>query len=169
MSRDESRAVWLLALGQMLIYAGIYYAFPALLPDLEAATGWSKGDLALGPTLSFLMMATMAPLTGRFIDQGHAAVMLVALPVVAVQGAGFGLMSIMRPMLVAEVLGRRGFGSISGAAAVSSILASAAAPSIGAFLLDHVGAGAIFASLILFSALSLAMAMVLIRSRSLEA
>lgn len=393
MSRDESLAVWLLALGQMLIYAGIYYGFPALLPDLEAATGWTKGDLALGPTLSFLMMAALAPLTGRFIDRGHAAVMLVGLPVVvavgvgmlsivqtrwqwwavwavigiaqsgclyesvfafltrrlgaqarlgitqitlvaglsgtmtfplghwlgstfggqkaffgfavltlfgtvplnilamrlmrgpevaravednrgalrgalrrpafwgiaaifaligldhgilltfvlalfqergvskewamvaasclgpaqlvgrmvlvvggarmdngtvtkvalamvsfaavilalagmapvlvflvvAIQGAGIGLMSIMRPMLVADVLGRRGFGSVSGAAAVSSILASAAAPSFGAFLLDHIGAGAIFASLILFSASGLAMAMVLIRAKPLAA
>ena len=32
-------AVWLLALGQTLIYAGSYYAFPALLPDLLAETG----------------------------------------------------------------------------------------------------------------------------------
>jgi hypothetical protein len=41
-------AVWLLALGQTLIYAGCYYSFPALLPDLEAATGWTKAELALG-------------------------------------------------------------------------------------------------------------------------
>lgn len=391
MSREESLAVWLLALGQMLIYGGVYYAFPALLPDLEAATGWSKSDLALGPTLSFLVMAGLAPLAGRLIDHGRGAVMLVVLPVlvaagvallsvvqtrwqwwsvwamigvvqsgclyesvfalltrrlgplarigitritlvaglsgtmtfplghwlgstyggqqaffgfavltalgtvplnslamymmrrpevarvvednrgalrsalrrpafwgiaaifaligmdhgilltfilelfqqrgvskewatvaaaclgpaqlagrmvlvlggarianstvtlvsicllvasavllalaglapflvfgvVAVQGAGIGLMSIMRPMLVADVLGRRGFGSISGAAAASSILASAAAPSFGAFLLDHVGAGAIFASLIVLSASGLAVALVLIRPRRL--
>ena len=50
-------AVWLLALGQTLIYAGCYYSFPALLPDLEAATGWTKAELALGPTLAFLIMA----------------------------------------------------------------------------------------------------------------
>ena len=29
-------AVWLLAIGQTLTYAGVYYNFPALLPELEA-------------------------------------------------------------------------------------------------------------------------------------
>ena len=37
----QAAAVWLLALGQTLTYAGVYYAFPALLPEIEAATGWS--------------------------------------------------------------------------------------------------------------------------------
>jgi MFS family permease len=54
------------------------------------------------------------------------------------QGAGIGLISILRPVLVAEILGRRGFGAISGAVAVAPILASAAAPSVGAGLL-HLG------------------------------
>ena len=57
--------VWLLALGQTLTYAGAYYAFPALLPDLQAATGWSVAELAAGPTLAFLVMAVLMPLTGR--------------------------------------------------------------------------------------------------------
>jgi len=39
---EESSAVWLLALGLLLIYAGSYYAFPALLPMLEAETGWGN-------------------------------------------------------------------------------------------------------------------------------
>ena len=49
----ENAAVWLLGLGQTLTYAGVFYAFPAILPELEAATGWSKAELALGPTLGF--------------------------------------------------------------------------------------------------------------------
>ena len=72
MSRNESLAVWALALGLFLIYAGVFYAFPALLPDLEAGTGWSKADLALGPTLSYLVMAALTPLTGRVIDRGQS-------------------------------------------------------------------------------------------------
>lgn len=393
MTRQESVAVWLLALGLLLIYAGVYYAFPAVLPELQAETGWNKADLALGPTLSYLVMAAMTPLTGRVIDRGHGGAMLVIFPlmaalgvaalafvqtraawwavwavlgvaqagclyestfalltrrmaehartaitritlvaglsgtmtfplghwlaqsfggqraylgfavltllgtvplnlvavwllrgpevarvvedrsgalraalrrpafwgiaavfalvglnhgilityilplleergidrawatvaaasigpaqlagrmilvvggarisnglvtkvglgmmvlaacllalaglapglvfvVVAVQGAGVGLMSIMRPMLIAEVLGRRGFGAISGAVAVSPILASAGAPVLGAFLLDHAGAGAIYLSLIVFAVLGFGLALILLRKRPLLA
>ena len=392
MNRDESIGVWLLALGLLLIYAGIYYAFPALLPELQAETGWTKGDLALGPTLSYIVMAALTPLTGRVIDRGYGAALIITCPVlaalsvgalafvqtrwqwwsvwavigiaqsgclyesifalltrqlgshartgivritlvaglsgtmtfplghwlantfggqqaylafglltlfgtiplnilamkrlrgpevarvvedhsgalrealrrpafwgiaaifaliwldhgmlltyilplfqergvsrawatvaaaclgpaqlagrmvlvlggsrianatatkvalsmvilaacllwvagaapdlvflvVAVQGAGIGLMSIMRPMLIADVLGRRGFGAISGAAAVSPILATAAAPSLGAFLLDWAGAGAIYSCLIAFAVLGLVIAVVLTRTRPVQ-
>lgn len=85
-------AVWLLALGQTLIYAGCYYSFPALLPDLVAATGWTKGELALGPTLAFLVMAGLTPFTGRLVDRGLGGEMLVWLPVLCALGvAGLGL------------------------------------------------------------------------------
>lgn len=76
-------AVGLLAIGQTLTYGGVYYAFPAILPDLEAATGWSKATLALGPTLSYLLMALVTPLTGRLVDRGLGGEMLAFLPVPA--------------------------------------------------------------------------------------
>jgi MFS family permease len=85
-------AVWLLALGQTLIYAGCYYSFPALLPDLEAATGWTKAELALGPTLAFLIMAGLTPFTGRLVDRGLGGEMLIWLPGLCALGvAGLGL------------------------------------------------------------------------------
>lgn len=85
-------AVWLLALGQTLIYAGCYYSFPALLPDLEAATGWTKAELALGPTLAFLIMAGLTPFTGRLVDRGFGGEMLIWAPVLAALGvAALGL------------------------------------------------------------------------------
>ena len=91
-SEKGGAAVWLLALGQTLIYAGCYYAFPALLPDLEAATGWTKGELALGPTLAFLIMAGLTPLTGRLVDRGLGGEMLIWLPGLSALGvAGLGL------------------------------------------------------------------------------
>ncbi|MCY1127944.1 MFS transporter [Frigidibacter sp. RF13] len=76
-------AVGLLAVGQTLTYGGVYYAFPAILPDLEAATGWSKATLALGPTLAMLLMAIFTPLTGRLVDRGLGGEMLAFLPVPA--------------------------------------------------------------------------------------
>ncbi len=386
MTRDQARAVWALALGLLVIYAGVFYAYPAMLPDLLAETGWSKATLALGPTLGSLVMAALTPLTGRVIDRGQGARMVIAMPllavvcvgglgfvtqpwqwwalwalmgvaeagclyettfamlarhlgpnarqgitritlvagfsgtmtfplahllagalggqraylvfaamtlvltvplniyamrrlgrgerpkqeaakgalraalkrwefwgiagifaliwldhgilltyilplfeergiarevaawaaaalgpaqlagrlvlvvgggkisnrmatrvalsavglaavlliaagaapwlvfvVVAVQGAGVGLMSIMRPMLVAEVLGRRGFGAVSGASAVSPILATAAAPSLGAVLLDGFGTGAVYAALLGFAAGALVLAVFVTR------
>ena len=82
----ERGAVWLLAIGQTLTYAGVYYNFPALLPELEAATGWTKGQLAAGPTLAFLVMAVLTPFTGRLVDRGWGGEMLVWLPVGAAAG-----------------------------------------------------------------------------------
>lgn len=88
MTKAESLAVWLLAAGLLLIYAGLYYAFPALLPELLAETGWSKADLALGPTLSYLVMAALTPMTGRVVDSGHGGRMITVLPVLGALGVG---------------------------------------------------------------------------------
>jgi MFS family permease len=85
-------AVWLLAIGQTLIYAGCYYSFPALLPDLELATGWDKATLAFGPTLGFLIMAGLTVVSGRLVDRGLGGEMLIWGPLavtLGVVGLGF--------------------------------------------------------------------------------
>ncbi|WP_426038225.1 MFS transporter [Cypionkella sp. TWP1-2-1b2] len=90
--QGQAAAVWLLALGQTLTYAGVYYAFPALLPDLRAATGWSVAELAFGPTLGFLVMAALTPFSGRWVDRGWGGEMLTYAPIFAALGvAGLGL------------------------------------------------------------------------------
>ena len=81
----------------------------------------------------------------------------------ALQGAGAGLMSILRPVLVADILGRRGFGTISGAVAVAPILASAAAPSAGAILLAGGGGGLVYVSCLMLALASFAIGLVLLR------
>ena len=82
----QGRAVWALALGQTLTYATLYYGFAALLPYLEEATGWTKAQLAAGPTLAFLVTAVLTPLTGRLVDRGLGGEMLVILPAVGAGG-----------------------------------------------------------------------------------
>ena len=72
-------------------------------------------------------------------------------------------MSILRPVLVLDVLGRRGFGAVSGAAAVAPILASAAAPSVGAVMLDHGGPGLVYASCLTMAVAGLAIGLYLER------
>jgi hypothetical protein len=75
-------------------------------------------------------------------------------------------MSILRPVLIAEVLGRDGFGMISGAVAVAPILASAAAPSVGAGLLALGGPGLVYAVCLGLAVLGLAlMALLVVRGR----
>lgn len=79
----QRRAVALLAIGQTMTYSGLYYSFPATLPDIEAATGWTKAALALGPSLALLLMAVFSPLTGRLVDRGYGGELLAFLPVPA--------------------------------------------------------------------------------------
>jgi hypothetical protein len=75
-------------------------------------------------------------------------------------------MSILRPLLIADILGRQGFGAISGAAAVAPILASAAAPSVGAALLALGGPGLVYAVCLGLAVAGLAlMAGLLVRHR----
>lgn len=50
------------------------------------------------------------------------------------QGASIGLVSVLRPVLCAEVLGRRGFGAITGVIAIFPLLSTAAAPVLGALI-----------------------------------
>ena len=80
--QDDSRptpdavAIWLLAIGQTLGFAALLYIFAALVVTWEQATGWSKAQLALGPTLSILVSATLAPIMGRLVDRGFGAELL---------------------------------------------------------------------------------------------
>lgn len=83
MTAGAKAGVWLLAVGQLLVYAGVHYSFAALLPDLLQFTGWSKAQLAAGPTLAFLVTAGLTPVTGRLVDRGYSAQLLVGLPVLA--------------------------------------------------------------------------------------
>ena len=78
------------------------------------------------------------------------------------QGAGAGILSILRPVLTVDHLGRRGFGAISGAIAVAPILATAAGPSIGAVTLG-LGVGPTLAVALALAGLALVLALALTR------
>jgi MFS family permease len=69
-------AILLLAAGQTLIWAAVYYSFAALMPAWLAETGWSEAELALGLSLALLVAAALAPLTGRLIDSGRGPALL---------------------------------------------------------------------------------------------
>jgi predicted MFS family arabinose efflux permease len=68
----------LLAIAQTLIWACIYYSFPALLLHWEASLGWSRADLTGAITLAIFMSAFCSPLYGRLIDAGRGAQMMTS-------------------------------------------------------------------------------------------
>lgn len=126
----DALAVWLLAVGQTLTYAALYYSFAALLPDLEAATGWSKAQLAAGPTLGFLLTAVLTPFTGRLVDRGWGGELLIYTPVLG----------------AAALVGLGVVGSIAGWLALWAVVGVAQAGSLYetcfAFLTRRLGTGA---------------------------
>jgi len=65
---------------------------------------------------------------------------------VVFQGAGFGMTSILRPVLIAELLGRRKFGAIAGVLAVPFLVFFALAPSIAGLLWGVGGYSAVIAA-----------------------
>jgi MFS family permease len=72
----KDRAIIYLAIAQTLVWAGLYYVFPALLVRWEQSFGWSKADLTGAITLAIFVSAFVAPLAGRLIDSGKGALMM---------------------------------------------------------------------------------------------
>lgn len=69
-------AILLLAVAQTIVWAGVYYLFPALLLRWEADLGWSKPALTGAMTAAVAVSAIAAPLAGRLIDRGHGRALL---------------------------------------------------------------------------------------------
>ncbi len=72
------RGVIMLAIGETLVWAGLFYSFAALLYTWESTLGWSKGELTIAFTLAVLASALSAPVSGRLIDRGLGRVLLGA-------------------------------------------------------------------------------------------
>jgi MFS family permease len=69
--------VWLLATGQTLSYACLFYSFAALILSLEADLGWDKRLFAMGPMLAIGVSAVLAPVLGRQVDNGYGQALLI--------------------------------------------------------------------------------------------
>ncbi len=142
---------------------------------LELAAAVALGAL-IGPSQ---VAARVVELTfGRFYHPLWtmlAAVSLVAVgifllwvdyPIIAaaliVYGAGNGIMSITRGSVPLVLFGSSRFPILMGRLALPSLLAMAAAPTIGALLIDAGGAPLTFATLLLLSALNVVLAAILV-------
>ncbi|MEM7499162.1 MAG: MFS transporter, partial [Pseudomonadota bacterium] len=80
---------------------------------------------------SAMLVATLCLLAAGLVAD---ATLIFLTAFVLLQGAGYGVMSIMRPVRTQELLGDKDFGAISGALALPYLLAGAAAPFAGALL-----------------------------------
>jgi len=72
----KDRSILLLAIAQTLIWACIYYSFPALLLHWEISLGWSRADLTAAIALAVLISAFASPFSGRLIDAGKGPMMM---------------------------------------------------------------------------------------------
>lgn len=86
----------MLATGQTLGYACLFYSFAALILSLEADLGWDKRLFALGPMVAIGVSAVLAPLMGRWVDAGKGQALLVG-------GAALGGLALMGLALVHAV------------------------------------------------------------------
>ncbi len=75
-SKGDSTAIWMLAIGETLGWASLFYIYGALLVWIEADTGWSRASLAIGLTLALLVSALTVGMAGRMVDRGLGAELL---------------------------------------------------------------------------------------------
>ncbi|RMA43970.1 MFS transporter [Rhodophyticola porphyridii] len=98
--------------------------------------------MAAGNRMSALRIAQIAMATLAFGALMMAAAGWVAALVLAfgvLQGAGYGVVGIMRPVVTRDILGQRDFGAVSGAVSLPSLFLFALAPFLGAVLFDLAG------------------------------
>lgn len=68
--------ILLLAAGETLIWAALFYVFATLLLEWERGLGWAKTDLTLGFSIAIATAALTSPFSGRLIDNGHGRFVL---------------------------------------------------------------------------------------------
>ena len=86
-----SPAILFLAFGQTLVWACLYYIFPAMLLKWENALEWNKVDLTLGITLALFTSAIFSPVAGKIIDKNKGNLLLFISAVIG--GSGLLLLS----------------------------------------------------------------------------
>ncbi len=88
----KQRSIWYLAIAETLVWAGMFYSFPALILHWETDLNWTKTQLSATFTTSLIVSAFAAPLAGHLIDRGYGRMMLVSSALIGgitVAGLGF--------------------------------------------------------------------------------
>ena len=69
-------AVYCLAVAQTLVWAALFYSFPAMLLRWETELGWSKTELTAAFSAAAAVSALVSPVAGRMIDLGRGPLLL---------------------------------------------------------------------------------------------
>ena len=85
-------------------------------------------------TLVIASACYIAMATAAISLLGSGAVPMLLVTFVVFQGAGYGVTSIIRPVVIAELLGRMNFGLVAGLLAVPFLAATAASPTVAALV-----------------------------------
>ena len=97
-SEAMDRPIWYLAIAETLVWAGMFYIFPALIASWETSEGWDKTELAAAFTASLIISAIAAPAAGRLIDQGYGRLVLVGSAILG--GLTIGALSFIQDIWV---------------------------------------------------------------------
>ena len=67
--------LWSLGIGEMLVWAAIFYVFPAMLLRWSDHFGWSIAEISVAFTLALASSAIAGIAAGRIIDKGHSRIL----------------------------------------------------------------------------------------------
>jgi len=89
----RDRPIWYLAIAETLVWAGMFYSFPALIARWEATLPWSKTEISGAFTAALILSALFAPTAGRLIDQGYGRAVLTGSAIIG--GITIGLVGVV--------------------------------------------------------------------------
>ncbi len=90
-------------------------------------------------SLSLTILSFIGVVVAALLLMSAGGTALLAFAFAATQGAAYGVISILKPVVTADYLGRAGFGSISGWLALPYLTCYAVAPFVGALLWEAGG------------------------------
>ena len=74
---DRPTNILFLAIAQTILWAGLYYIFPALFAKWEISFGFSKTAITSAFTSAIIISSILAPFVGNLIDRGYGRAILV--------------------------------------------------------------------------------------------
>lgn len=80
---EGNTATWALAIGQLVAWGAVYYAFSLFVVPMERELGWSRASTNAALSCGLLVSGLAAYPVGKWIDHGHGRMVLTAGSVLA--------------------------------------------------------------------------------------